>query len=201
MGTLCWWFLLPAGGEICDRDLAHHVAQPRSGFHSRVGGRSLDLLIECRGDVEREVANRAFCTALGACECVPTAQPPVHNMAQDRRARLMEACGQLVHFRPRWRVQASIDTDTGAWLRRLAIERLVHRSPVVLTNAHPLAIGARAFIGLSLNPRPFPGRLAVMTVTVSPSATRWTMPSSIRWDRRGAGEVPGDGLPGAELLM
>ena len=42
--------------------------------------------------------------------------------------------------------------------------------------------------------------LAVMTVTVSPSATRSTMPSSMRWGFFPEGAVPVDGALALALL-
>jgi len=42
--------------------------------------------------------------------------------------------------------------------------------------------------------------LAVMTVTVSPSATRVIVLSSMRWGFFPVGEVPVDGVPGVSVL-
>ena len=47
------------GGEICHGDLAHHMAQPGSGFHARAGRCLLDVLMEFGCNVEGEVAHRA----------------------------------------------------------------------------------------------------------------------------------------------
>ena len=51
VGALGWCCLLPTGGEVLDGDLAHHVAEPGSSFHSCSGGCFLHLLMEFGCDV------------------------------------------------------------------------------------------------------------------------------------------------------
>ena len=83
----------------------------------------------------------------------------MHDVAQHRGARLVEVLGEIIHF---CRVVSSRRASMRMLARALVYQASDradrgHRSPFVLTDPHPLAIGARALIGLSLNPHVFLG--------------------------------------------
>jgi hypothetical protein len=62
------------------------------------------------------MAHRALYLPLVEGPCLLTVQAPLHDVTQDRGTRLVELLGEVIHFLPRRRVQASIHTDAGAWL-------------------------------------------------------------------------------------
>jgi hypothetical protein len=67
-------------------------------------------------DIEIEMAHRTLGIALVEGSCLLTAEASFHDIAQHRRARLVEVCGEVVHFCPCHRVKAGIRADAGARL-------------------------------------------------------------------------------------
>jgi hypothetical protein len=67
-------------------------------------------------DIEVEVAHRALRLTLIERWRLSTAHAPVHDVTQDRRARLVEVVSQLIHFLPRRCVKARTHADADAWL-------------------------------------------------------------------------------------
>jgi hypothetical protein len=77
MGALSCCGLLPAGGEIGDRDLAHAVAQPGGNVRSRSGGGLRYVCVECKGNVERGGAPGVVPGNLYLLKCLTFSSNPV----------------------------------------------------------------------------------------------------------------------------
>jgi hypothetical protein len=115
-------------GKISHADPAHYVAQPRGQVCSGGTRRVLYLGMECRVNVQEEMANWAFGITLVDLLLPSAVKAPVHDVAHHGGTRLVAQPGQLIHLGPRHLLQAGVGADAVTRPMRCGI--LIGRLPV-----------------------------------------------------------------------
>src|ERR671910_698206 len=88
----------------------------------------LHRVVQVAIDIDIQMAHETLGVTLGTCGHYSALKSPPHDVMQHRGPRLTEACGKLIHLRPRHLVETGIHADAGAWLSEALIWR-VHTSP------------------------------------------------------------------------